>query len=64
MVSAMTDDEAEDEMKAAIAAELVEALRKLGAKSDLLGLVGSYGDSQSDERVLEALRRWNKVTPG
>ena len=64
MVSAMTDDEAEDEMKAAIAAELVEALRKLGAKSDLLGLVGSYGDSKSDERVLEALRRWNKVTPG
>jgi hypothetical protein len=39
--------------------ELVGALRKLGAKSDLLGIVGSWGDTQEDESVLENLRKWN-----
>jgi hypothetical protein len=31
----------------------------LGAKSDLLGTVGSWGDTLPDENVLAALKSWN-----
>lgn len=31
-------------IKAAIALEFYEAARKLGAKSDLLSIIGSYGE--------------------
>jgi hypothetical protein len=47
--------------KAAVAVELYEALQKLGAKSDLLGLVGSYGDTLEDEEILDGLRKWNDL---
>jgi hypothetical protein len=50
-------------MKTLIALELVEAIRKLGGKSDLLGIVGSYGDTLPDDSVLDALRRWNAAQP-
>lgn len=46
-------------MKAAIAAELSKALRSLGAKSDLLSIVGSYGDTLNDSDVLAGLMAWN-----
>ncbi|MFI0849244.1 hypothetical protein [Mesorhizobium sp. IMUNJ 23232] len=46
-------------IKAAIGLEFYEAARKLGAKSDLLSIIGSYGDTLQDEEVLEALRDWN-----
>ena len=46
-------------IKASIAVELVEALRTLGARSDLLGIVGSYGDTMPDAWVLDELRAWN-----
>ena len=47
------------DLKAQIALELYAAIEKLGGKSDLLAIVGSYGDTQNDEWVLEALRLWN-----
>jgi hypothetical protein len=40
---------------------LVELMRSLGAKPDLLSLVGSYGNGLSNEDVLTQLRRWNEV---
>ena len=40
--------------------ELYKALDLLGAKSDLLGIVGSWGDTQDDEWVLNELREWNE----
>ena len=40
--------------------ELYKALDLLGAKSDLLGIVGSWGDTQDDEWVLTELRAWNE----
>jgi len=43
-------------------AELVDTLRKLGAKSDLLTYVGSRGDTMEDDEVLYALRKWNEAT--
>jgi hypothetical protein len=39
--------------------EAYETLRHLGARSDLLGIVGSLGDTMDDLSVLENLRRWN-----
>ena len=36
-----------------------EALRKQGAKSDLLQIVGSWQDTRDDQWVLNELRRWN-----
>ena len=36
-------------------------IRNLGGKSDILGLVGSYGDTLEDEDVLYALRVWNEA---
>jgi hypothetical protein len=54
---------ADGSTKAKIAHELYEAVRKLGAKSDLLSIIGSFGDTLNDEEVLEALRDWNHNYP-
>lgn len=45
--------------KTAIADELVVALKRLGADPELLSIIGSYGDTLSDEEVLQLLRDWN-----
>ena len=48
-------------MKDFIIREMVKALKILGAKSDLLGIVCSYGETYEDEQVLAELRYWNEV---
>lgn len=47
---------------AEIAAELYHSLALLGARSDLLSVVGSWGDSLSDDQVLATIRAWNEAT--
>jgi hypothetical protein len=47
------------DIKAQIAAELYAAFQKLGANSDLLSIVGSYGDTMDDYWVLGMLKQWN-----
>jgi len=42
--------------------ELYRALVLLGADSDLLATVGSWGDSLPDEDVLANLKAWNEAT--
>ncbi len=51
-------------IKGEIAVELYEAARHLGAKSDLLRIIGSYGDTLCDEEVLDQLREWNSRRNG
>ena len=41
--------------------ELITTITNLNAKSDLLCIVCSYGDTLSDEKILEQLKEWNKV---
>ena len=41
-------------------AQAYDALKRLGAKSDLLGIVGSFIDTMDDRWMLHNLRRWNK----
>ncbi len=45
-----------------IVLELYRSLVLLGAESDLLGTVGSWGDSLPDEDVLAGLKHWNLET--
>ena len=45
---------------ALIREELYKALKSLGARSDLLSIVGSWGDTMDDKWVLNALRDWNE----
>ncbi|MGP2409864.1 hypothetical protein V2A84_09620 [Yersinia sp. 2553 StPb PI] len=40
--------------------ELYKALINLGADTHLLCIVGSHGDTQSDEDVLEMLQQYNE----
>jgi hypothetical protein len=47
-------------MKSEIANELYKAAHRLGAKSDLLGPIGSFGDT-SDWVVWEWLSKWNSL---
>jgi hypothetical protein len=47
--------------KAAIANEIYKAMEKLGAGPELLGIVGSYGDTLEDEDVLDSLKRFNEA---
>ena len=42
-----------------IASELYRSLVLLGAESDLLGIVGSWGDTLPDADVLQQLQAWN-----
>jgi hypothetical protein len=46
-------------IKREIAAELYAALAKLGAESELLRIVGSYGQTMDDYWVLGMLKQWN-----
>lgn len=50
---------ADARLKPAIANELYKAIESLGAKSDLLQIIGSYGDTQPDSWVLDSLREYN-----
>ena len=46
----------------AVINELYLSFVLLRADSGLLGVVGSWGDSLSDENVLAALKTWNEPT--
>jgi transcriptional regulator GlxA family with amidase domain len=48
-----------DRMKMSLAKQLTIALQSLGAPTELLFVVGSYGDTQSDEDILEMLEQYN-----
>ena len=50
--------------KVQIKNELYRAFENLGAKSDLLCIIGSWGDTMSDEETLEDLKVWNKAKQG
>ncbi len=39
--------------------EITKSLVILGAKSDLLSIIGSWSDTLSDKEVLESLKHWN-----
>lgn len=41
--------------------EIYKTCERLGAKSDLLCVLGSWGDTMEDEEVLQDLRTLNKV---
>lgn len=41
--------------------EISKAIRILGGKSDILGTIGSYGDTLSDKDVLLCLKQWNEA---
>jgi hypothetical protein len=45
-----------------IVEELYKTLVLLGADHQLLGTVGSWGDSLPDEDVIASLRAWNQAT--
>ena len=59
----MPQPQATSNIKNAIAMEIYEALQKFGARSDLLSIIGSYGNTMSDEWVLQNLHRWNNEEP-
>ena len=40
--------------------EVYRALVFLGASRELLGTVGSWGDTLPDEEILRVLKRWNE----
>ncbi len=45
-----------------IVSEVYRALVLMGANSDLLGTIGSWGDSLPDADVLANLKAWNEAT--
>ncbi|MGX9363658.1 hypothetical protein [Pantoea ananatis] len=48
------------EMKMKLAKQLTIALQQLNAPIELLCIVGSYGDTQSDADVVECLKQYNE----
>ena len=50
-------------IKAQIATQIYRACQKLGAGPELLSIIGSYGDTLSDEDVLMLLERHNSGKP-
>ena len=43
--------------------ELIQACKNLGAQSDLLGTICSYGETLDDEFILSELCHWNSLGP-
>ncbi|MFH2332221.1 hypothetical protein ABK669_00995 [Enterobacter hormaechei] len=52
----MTDEA----MKMALAKQLTIAMQNLGAPVELICIVGSYGDTQTDSDILEMLEQHNE----
>ncbi|MEC5728000.1 hypothetical protein [Enterobacter asburiae] len=50
----------DEAMKMALAKQLAIALQNLGAPVELLCIVGSYGDTQTDSDILEMLEKHNE----
>lgn len=51
------------EIKDTIIRQMIIAIKHLGAKSDLLGIVCSYGETLSDNDIIELLQEWNSHGP-
>ena len=51
---------ADDRTRRAIVSELYFALSRLGARDELLAIVGSWGDTMDDARTLDYLRAFNR----
>jgi len=51
----------EENIKDKIIHELSKVIETLGGMSDILCVVGSYGDTQSNSETLESLIEWNKI---
>ena len=49
------------DIKDGIIWQLSKVIKHLGGKSDILAITGSYGDTQTDEEILEMLRFWNDL---
>jgi hypothetical protein len=58
------DDQHVQAVKARLGDELYETARQLGVRSELLFLLGSYGQDQSDESLRDALRARNDLRRG
>ena len=43
-----------------IISEITKSLILLGAKSDLLSIIGSWNDTLDDVEILELLKNWNE----
>lgn len=39
--------------------EIATALINFGAKSDLMSIIGSWGDTLHEDEILEMLKEWN-----
>jgi hypothetical protein len=57
----MSEVEERQQVKAEIGNELYESARRLGVKSPLLFLLGSYGQTEPDERIRDDLRARNHL---
>jgi len=44
-----------------IISQIYKAFEKLGAESDILAMVGSWGDTLPDDEILEMFRQHNKT---
>jgi hypothetical protein len=56
-------DKMTDATRAELLREITRSARRLGANSELLGLIGSWGNGLSGEDLLAALRKWNSAHP-
>ncbi|QAT69541.1 hypothetical protein EQ249_07930 [Citrobacter freundii] len=50
----------DETMKIALAKQLTIAMQNLGASVELLCIVGSYGDTQSDSDIIDMLEQYNE----
>jgi hypothetical protein len=50
-----------DRMKGDIAYQIYVSMKDLNAPPGLLSIVGSYGDTLSDEEILSLLRAYNET---
>lgn len=47
-------------LKSQIAIEIYRAFKKYGAMADILCIIGSYGDTLEDEKILSELKHFNE----
>jgi hypothetical protein len=53
-------DTPEQDLTGPISNELYDVLKKFGADSSVLSIVGSWRDTMPDQWVLDSLRSWNE----
>jgi hypothetical protein len=56
-----TSELSKSDLELEIINQIYKVVENLGGKSDILAIIGSYGDTLDDNNILSFLKTWNRL---